>query len=281
MQKMKKVQNYAEALKLAYFQSFTPRVAMILGTGLGNIASSLEDKVEVPYANLPDFPDATVESHAGRFSMGNISGVPVIIQEGRFHLYEGKTPDEVCTGVRTMAMMGAEALIITNAAGSINPLFEAESLMLIDDHINMSGQSPLTGPNIDEWGLRFPDMSEVYDHELMKVIEERAALQGIKLQKGVYLCTPGPQLETRAETRAYRLMGADAVGMSTVMEVIAARHMGMRVLGISCLTNKNLPDCMGKTSIEEIISAAEKTGKQLETLFASALPDLADCLKSN
>lgn len=276
MQKLKKVQIAANILKSQLPENFKPVAGLVLGTGLGNLSASLQDSVQVPYAELPDFPLSTVASHAGHFSAGYLNGLPVIVQEGRCHLYEGRSPEEVCMAVRVMGSLGVRALVITNAAGAINPLFSAGSLMLIDDHINCTGQSSLTGPNVDEWGLRFPDMSQAYDPVYLDITRQKALEMGIPLNLGAYLCTAGPQLETRAETRAYRGMGADAVGMSTVLEVIAARHMGLRVLGISCLTNKNLPDCMAESSIEEIIAVAQKAGEQLETLLAAVLPELAE-----
>jgi purine-nucleoside phosphorylase len=173
-----------------------------------------------------------------------------------------------------MALNGISSLILTNSAGALNPLFAAGSLMIIDDHINLTGQSPLTGSS-DAWGSRFTDMSRAYDPALIRILEDTALDLGIRLEKGVYLCTNGPQLETRAETRALRLLGADAVGMSTVLETIAARQMGVRVLGLSCLTNKNLPDCMAATSFDEILAVARKAGEIARSLITAALPKLA------
>jgi purine-nucleoside phosphorylase len=174
-----------------------------------------------------------------------------------------------------MALNGVRTLIVTNAAGALNPHFEAGSLMILDDHINLTGQSPLTGLNNDTWGPRFPDMSRVYDPALIRIVEDTALNLGIRLEKGVYLCTSGPQLETGAEIRALRILGADAVGMSTVMEAIAARHMGVRILGLSCLTNKNLPDCMAAISIEQILAIARTAGERMQSLLSAALPALA------
>ncbi len=275
MQKLRKVQNCADLLKSFLPQSFAPKIGFVLGTGLGNFAARLEDCRTLPYTLLPDMPASTAPSHQGSFAAGMLCGVPVLMQQGRCHLYEGRTPGEVCTGVRVMAALGVKALVITNAAGAINPLFKAGSLMAITDHINMTGKSPLTGPNEAAWGPRFPDMSRPYDPVFLEISAKHALAQGMSLEKGVYVCVPGPQLETRAETRAYRLLGGDAVGMSTALEVIAARHMGLRVLGISCLTNTNLPDCMAETAIEEIIAAAEKLGASLEKLLIAAVPDIA------
>ena len=195
-----------------------------------------------------------------------INGVPALVQQGRCHLYEGRTPAEVCMGVRVMAGLGIHTLVITNAAGAINPHFATGNIMLIEDHINMTGKSPLTGDNETALGPRFPDMSAPYD----------AALGlGMRLEKGVYVGIQGPQLETRAETRMLRGFGADAVGMSTVLEVIAARHLGLRVAGLSCLTNKNLPDCMEKAELDDIIHVANQVGEKLGTLLTAALPAMA------
>ena len=275
MQNLRKVQNCASEIKRQLPQGFAPVFGIILGTGLSQLADSLTSTARIPFDLLPDFPPSTVRSHQGAFVAGNLSGVPVLLQQGRCHLYEGRSPEEVCMGVRVMAGLGIKALIVTNAAGAINPLYSAGTLMAIEDHINFSGQSPLTGPNEDAWGPRFPDMSRVYDANLLGILEEKSLSLGIRLEKGVYFCIPGPQLETRAETRAYRALGGDAVGMSTVLEVIAARHMGLRVAGISCLSNKNLPDCMAEHTIEDIIRLSEKAGKHLERLLLASLPDLA------
>ena len=278
MQNLKKVQNCAGMLKSLLPQSFLPSLGLVLGTGLGNFADTLEDARSIPYTELPDMPGSTVLSHEGAFVAGLLGGVPVLLQKGRCHLYEGRTPAEVCMGVRVMASLGVRALIITNAAGALNPQFDAGSLMALTDHINLTGQSPLTGPNEDAWGIRFPDMSEVYDAEFLRVAERHALGSGLRLERGVYAGLTGPQLETRAETRALRILGADAVGMSTVLEVIAARHMGVRVLGISCLTNKNLPDCMAETTLEEMVETARGAGERLARLLTAATPDIARSL---
>ena len=276
MQKLKKVQICSDTLKSLLPQGFLPKVGLILGTGLGNLVKSLEESAHISYEKLPDFPRSTAPSHHGAFAAGRLAGVSVIIQQGRCHLYEGKTPAEVCTGVNVMADIGVKTLVLTNAAGAINPRFAAGSIMLIEDQINHTGQSPLTGPNDDALGVRFPDMSRPYDPDLMRLAETAALSLGIRLEKGVYFCIPGPQLETRAETRAYRLLGGDAVGMSTALETIAARHRNLRVLGLSCLSNQNLPDCMAETTIQEIIAAAEKTGAEIERLLLAILPRLAE-----
>ncbi len=274
MQNLKKVQNCADQLKNSLPQGFSPKIGIILGTGLDTIARSLSDCVTITHDALPDFPAA--DSRGGVFSAGLAAGVPVLLQRKRWHLYEGKTPGEICMGVRVMASLGIRTLIATNAAGALNPLFDAGSLMLITDHINKTGQSPLTGPNEESWGPRFPDMSRLYDADCIRSMERAALSLGIRLEKGVYVGVRGPELETRAETRALRILGADAVGMSTIFEVIAARHLGLRILGVSCLSNKNLPDCMEETSIEEITAMAQKAGEQLSALLLAAMPALAD-----
>ncbi len=251
-----------------------PRYGIILGTGLGGIADGMASPLSVPFEDLPDFPLSGVDSHAGRFVIGRARGVPVIIQQGRCHLYEGYSPAEVCMGTRVMGSLGVEALIVTNAAGALNPQFAAGSVMAITDHINFTGQSPLTGPNDDAAGPRFPDMSAVYDAGLIARAEQAALEAGVRLEKGVYVGLTGPQLETPAETRMFRTLGADAIGMSTVLEVIAARHMGIKVLGFSCLSNKNLPDCMAETSLDEIIRVAALAGERLTRILLRLLETL-------
>lgn len=279
MQNLRKVQICASSLKSQLPQGFCPAIGIVLGTGLGDFAEQVQDKSVIGYEKLPDFPLSTVTSHRGAFVAGSVHGVPVLLQQGRCHLYEGRSPEEVCMGVRVMGHMGIKALIITNAAGAINPRFNTGSLMLIEDQINFTGKSPLTGPNEDALGPRFPDMSALYDPALGAILEETALAQGIRLEKGVYFGIQGPQLETRAETRAYRLPGGDAVGMSTILEAVAAAHMGIRLAGISCLTNKNLPDCMERTTMEDIIATATRAGETMRTLLAAALPRIGRLLQ--
>ena len=274
MQNFIKVQNCANALKnLIKRKTDMPIAGLVLGTGLGNVADHVVDPVYVPFSDLPDFPLSGVISHAGRFVIGRSKGVPFIIQQGRCHLYEGYSAAEVCMGTRVMAMLGVKTLVLTNAAGALNPLFESGTVMAITDHINGTGLSPLTGKNYDEFGPRFPDMSQVYDPELIAVAEKAALFVVQRLEKGVYLGLPGPQLETPAETRAYRAWGADAVGMSTVLEAIAAKHMGLKVLGLSCLSNKNLPDCMAEANIDEIIRVANKASENLIKILTAMAGD--------
>ena len=275
MQNFIKVQNCANTLRgLLRNKTTLPRCGMVLGTGLGGVADLVANPVTIPFADLPDFPLSGVDSHAGRFLVGEAEGVPVIIQQGRCHIYEGYSPAEVCMGTRVMGLLGITTLLVTNAAGALNPQFNAGSIMAITDHINFTGLSPLTGRNEDAAGPRFPDMSAVYDPELIALAEKASLETGVRLEKGVYVGLTGPQLETPAETRMFRFLGADAIGMSTVLEVVAARHMGLRILGFSCLSNKNLPDCMAETSLEEIIRVSALAGERLTKVIARLLRDL-------
>ena len=258
-------------------------LGIVLGTGLSALAEKLQDRVVVPYADLPGFPASSVEGHAGAFVWGRFAGACgeddsigryALTQQGRCHLYEGRTPAEVCMGVRVMAMMGVKTLVITNAAGGLNPQFDAGGIMCMSDIINHTGHSPLTGINFEEWGPRFPDMCAPLDADLRALAVETAARIGLRIERGVYIGVHGPEMETPAETRMYRQWGADAVGMSTVLEIIAARHMGMRVLGLSCLTNKNLPDCMTPAPLEEILAVAAVAGKNLGRLIRAMVTKL-------
>ncbi|MFD1738789.1 purine-nucleoside phosphorylase [Bacillus salitolerans] len=217
--------------------SDTPKVGLILGSGLGVLADEIENPVKIPYHEVPEFPVSTVEGHAGQLVIGNLNGIPVVAMQGRFHFYEGYSLHKVTFPVRVMKELGVETIIVTNAAGGVNTEFEPGDLMIITDHINNMSVNPLIGPNDSELGVRFPDMSSAYTHELRKLVKDVAARLGIKVQEGVYLGNTGPSYETPAEIRMIRKLGADAVGMSTVPEVIVARHSGMKVLGISCISN--------------------------------------------
>ena len=267
MQNFKEVQLAVTALRGAVPSSFggAPPLGMILGTGLSSLAESLAEQ-RVPFADVPGYPLPSVDGHEGAFVFGRLGETPVLAQLGRCHLYEGRSPAEVCMGVRVMAGLGVRTLVITNAAGALNPLFEAGSIMCIADQINHTGLSPLTGANVDAWGGRFPDMSAPFDGQLQRLAHEAASHLGLRLERGVYIGVRGPEMETPAETRAYRQWGADAVGMSTVLEVICARHLGLRVLGLSCLTNRNLPDCMSPSSIDEILAVAGRVGADMARL---------------
>lgn len=277
MQKQQEVQRIVTAAQgrlQACGCTLRPQVGIVLGTGLGGLAQALTDVSIIDYGVLPGFPVSTVASHAGRFLVGRLEGREVLLQQGRCHLYEGYSPADVCTGVRVMHGLGVASLVITNAAGCLNPRWDAGQLMCITDHINATGRSPLTGANCDAWGPRFPDMSRPYDPEYLKAALDCASRLGLRVERGVYVGVPGPQMETPAETRHFRQMGGDAVGMSTVLEVIAARHMGMRVLGISCLTNKNLPDCMREAPLEEVIRVANAAGDSLTELVRGVVTSL-------
>lgn len=248
-----------------------PKVALILGTGLGGITGELGIEVSIPYAEISNFPLSTAVGHAGILHIGRLSGVEVAVLDGRFHLYEGYTPQEITMPVRILKVMGIENLIITNAAGGLNPLFRSGEIMVIKDHINFTGKDPLIGTNLDGLGPRFPDMTSAYDKGLIEAAEEEAKVLGIVLNRGVYIGITGPTLETPAETRMLRALGGDATGMSTVMEVIAAVHAGLSVLGLSVISNVNLPDVMAPILIDDIVKAAEKAGTDLAKLIKGVL----------
>jgi purine-nucleoside phosphorylase len=243
-----------------------PRVGIILGTGLGALAERIVVETSIPYAEIPHFPLSTVESHSGRLLFGTLGGRPVVAMQGRFHRYEGYTLQQVTFPVRVMRALGAQVLVVSNACGGMNPLWAPGELMLIADHINLLGESPLTGPNDDALGPRFPDMSQPYDHALQLLAREVALEGRIPLRSGVYVAVPGPNLETRAEYRMLRAMGADVVGMSTVPEVIVARHGGMRVLGVSIITDACLPDALEEADIATIIATAGRAEPNLTRL---------------
>jgi purine-nucleoside phosphorylase len=244
-----------------------PSIAIILGTGLGGLADSMEVDATVAYEDLPHFPSTTVESHEGKILIGRLDGVPVLAMQGRLHLYEGFSAREATFPIRVLGAFGIDTLLISNAAGGMNPHYSRGDLMLTTDHINFQGANPLVGPNVEEWGPRFPDMSEPYDVELRKHAEAVALEQGIKLHQGVYVSVLGPNLETPAEYRFLRQMGADVVGMSTVPEVIVARHMGLRVMSISVITDECFPDALEPVKIEEVLAAADAAAPHLTAIF--------------
>ncbi len=250
---------------------FQPEVAIILGTGLGALAREIRVQTTIPYADIPHFPLSTVESHSGQLLLGTLGGKRVIAMEGRFHRYEGYSLPDIVLPVRAMFLLGARILVISNACGGMNPMWAAGDIMLIDDHINLLGDNPLAGPNLDELGPRFPDMSEAYDRELQTLAQQAALDLKLPLRRGVYVAVTGPNLETRAEYRMLRTMGADVVGMSTVPEVIAARHMGMRVLGLSIITDECFPDSLEVADITKIIATAGKAEPHLTRLVVGTL----------
>jgi purine-nucleoside phosphorylase len=233
-----------------------PKIAIILGTGLGELAEDIEEKEIIPYSEIPNFPVSTVQSHSGNLVLGKLGNKEVVAMQGRFHYYEGYSLKEITFPVRVMKKLGADIIIISNAAGGMNRFFKRGDLMLITDHINLFGDNPLIGPNDEELGPRFPDMSEAYNQKLIELAKKVALKEKIRLQEGVYAGLTGPTLETSAEYRFLISIGADAVGMSTVPEVIVANHMGMKVLGISCITDLAIDGVIVKTSVEEILKTA-------------------------
>ena len=233
-----------------------PKIAIILGTGLGRLVEDIKEKEIIPYSNIPNFPISTVQGHGGNLVLGKLENKEVVAMQGRFHCYEGYNLKEVTFPVRVMKKLGADVIIISNAAGGMNRFFKRGDLMLITDHINLFGNNPLIGPNDEELGLRFPDMSEAYDRKLVELTLKVALKEKIKLHQGIYVGLTGPTLETPAEYRFLIKIGADAVGMSTVPEVIVANHMGMKVLGISCITDLAINGVIVKTGLEEILKAA-------------------------
>ncbi|MDF1566077.1 MAG: purine-nucleoside phosphorylase [Deltaproteobacteria bacterium] len=256
-----------------------PRVGLVLGSGLGAFAEGLQEAISVDYGELPHFPVSAVAGHAGRLVLGKARGVPVVVMAGRVHGYEGWTVDELAHGVRVMAAMGIQALVLTNAAGGIHPDLKPGDLMRITDHINLSGRSPLTGPNDERLGPRFPDMSTSYDPAYSDLLESVAAEGKLALRRGVYACMPGPAYETPAEIRMLRSMGADAVGMSTAPEVLAARHMGVRCVGISVITNLAAGIATNPLSHAEVKEVADRVKDRFVDLLERYVPALDEVLE--
>ncbi|MDQ7051559.1 MAG: purine-nucleoside phosphorylase [candidate division KSB1 bacterium] len=261
----KQIQEAVDVLKNK--TAVRPKIGIILGTGLGGLAEEIEREAVIPYENIPHFPLSTVESHAGRLILGHLSGKPVMAMQGRFHYYEGYTMQQITFPVRVMKAMGCHTLIVSNACGGMNPNFTPGDIMIIADHINLLGDNPLIGPNDDALGPRFPDMSEPYTKSLIELAEKVALEEKIKIQKGVYVAVAGPNLETRAEYRFLRTIGADVVGMSTVPEVIVAVHGGMKVLGLSVITDACLPDALEPVNIQEILRIAAEAEPKLTLLM--------------
>jgi xanthosine phosphorylase len=259
----------------ARFSGDFPRLAIVLGSGLGGLADKLENAVSISYAELPGFPTPSIEGHAGRLVVGRIDGVPVACLQGRVHVYEGQGTPPLATMIRTLAACGTKLLVLTNASGAIDPAIRPGAIALITDHINMLGTNPLTGPNDDRIGPRFPDMTEVYDPELRQLIEASGKALNLELARGVYLATPGPSFETPAEIRAFRALGANLVGMSTVPEAILARHAGMKVLGLSIVTNRAAGLAGQPLSHAETLAVAGKAAGDLERLLAHSIKELA------
>jgi purine-nucleoside phosphorylase len=251
-----------------------PPVGIILGTGLGGLVREIRQETVVDYGDIPHFPLSTVESHQGKLIFGTLAGKSVVAMQGRFHYYEGYTMQQVTFPVRVMKFLGVNTLLISNAAGGMNPQFSRGSLMIITDHINLIGDNPLIGPNDDTLGPRFPDMSEPYSRELIRLAESVALDMKIRVERGVFVAVAGPNLETRAEYRFLRFIGADAVGMSTVPENIVANHMSMRVLGFSIITDECFPDSLQPAKVEDIIAVAGKTEPKLTAVMKGVVERL-------
>lgn len=269
---MKKLVETVAFLRNEFKES--PEVGIILGSGLGGLVEIIEEKKEIPYWEIPHFPVSTVRGHAGKLIYGILGGKKVIAMQGRFHYYEGYTMQEVTFPVRTMKLLGASTLIVSNAAGGVNPLFEPGDIMIIADHINLMPENPLRGPNDETLGPRFPSMHNAYDRGLIKLAEQVATDVGIKVFKGIYVGLQGPNLETPAEYRMVRILGGDAVGMSTVPEVIVANHMGMKVLGFSVITNVADPYNPKPTSHEEVVAVAAQAEERLKRLVKGIIEKL-------
>ncbi len=270
-------EHYQEAADLIGSRiQIRPQIALILGSGLGELADAVEDPAVIPYSEVPHWPRPTVVGHGGRLVIGQLEGKPVMVMQGRIHYYEGYSMAQVTFPIRVMQIMGIGSLIVTNAAGGLNPEFRAGDIMLITDQINLvgvGGANPLRGPNDDAFGPRFPEMTRAYDRELMGIARAVAADEGIELREGVYICLAGPTFETPAEVRMLRILGGDAVGMSTVPEVIVARHGGMRVLGFSGISNIAIddPERQGRPTHEEVLEAGKVIVPKLTRLIKGVL----------
>lgn len=260
---------------LAQRTPLRPRIGLVLGSGLGAFADGLTDATAIPYQDIPHFPVSTAVGHAGRLVVGRSAGVPVATMQGRAHVYEGYSMREVVFPVRVLALFGVKTFVFTNAAGGINRRLRQRGLMLIRDHLNLQGSNPLLGPNDDRFGPRFPDMTEAYSKELRALAKKVARRQRLRLLEGVYAALHGPSYETPSEIKMLARLGADAVGMSTVPEVIAANHMGLRVLGISCVTNLAAGLSKKKINHEEVLEAGKRVGKQFTAFLQALIPELA------
>jgi len=251
-----------------------PEIGIILGTGLGGLTREISVETSLSYKEIPHFPISTVETHEGKLLLGDLSGKSVVAMQGRFHFYEGYSMKQITFPVRIMKKLGIHSLLISNASGGMNPQFKRGDLMLIEDHINLLGDNPLIGPNLDEFGPRFPDMSEPYSKTLITLAEKIALENKIKIQKGVFVAVSGPNVETRAEYRFLRMIGADAVGMSTVPENIVAVHCGLKVLGISVITDECFPDALKPVDIKEIIETANGAEPKLTLIMKKVIEEL-------
>ena len=255
-----------------------PKIALVLGSGLGAFADEFANAKKIPYAKIPNFPQSTAIGHAGQLVLGKVDGVEVAGMQGRVHLYEGYAPQQVVFPIRVFAHMGVKAVILTNAAGGINLNYSAGALVALRDHINLQGVNPLVGPNDDRFGVRFPDMTQAYDSEFRKFVAEAGKRLNQNLHEGVYLALSGPNYETPAEIHAFRTLGADLVGMSTVPEVLAARHAGIRVLGISCVTNMAAGVTGEKLTAEEVFETGARVKNDFIALLRAVIPRIAASL---
>lgn len=267
-----KIREAADAIRAR--TSITPAIGVILGSGLGAIADEITDGVVIPYTEIPHFHGTSVEGHAGKMIIGNFHGTPTVFLQGRFHLYEGYSMEDVVFPTRTVCALGIQTLLLTNAAGGVNTRFRPADLMIIEDHLNLMGDNPLKGPNLAQLGPRFPDLSEAYSKACVETIAEAAHELGISVHRGVYAGLLGPTYETPAEIRMYRMWGADAVGMSTVPESIAANHLGVRVAGISCITNLASGLSPVKLTHQEVIDNSRVGAEKLKRLLQVAIPRL-------
>lgn len=273
---MKNIRNQAaeaiEVIRSRWVE--TPKLGMILGTGLGGLTQQIEVACRIPYEEIPHFPKSTAPSHAGQLVCGTLHGVPLVAMEGRFHYYEGYSLQEVTFPIRVMKALGADTLLVTSAVGGMNPQFKLADIVILEDHINLLPDNPLRGVNDDELGPRFPDMSEPYSRDLVDLAQATALELGISAHKGVLVVVAGPNLETRAEYRMLRQMGADIVGMSTAPEIIVAKHAGMKTVGFSVVTDMCLPDALEEANIEKILAVAADGGAKLEKLISTLLSRL-------
>lgn len=272
----KKVEETTGFVRSRIAEGLQPPVGLLAGTGLGEAFREMDVTTTLDYEEIPGFPVSTVQGHSGRFLFGELAGVTVVAMQGRFHYYEGYGMKEVTLPIRVMQLLGVRTLLFANAAGGINPLFAVGDIMVVADHINLTGNNPLVGPNVEEWGPRFPDMTTAYDPKLIASVEAVALGKGVGLRKGVYVGLGGPSLETPSEIRFLRTIGGDAVGLSTVPEVIVAVHGGMQVLGLSVITNMNFPDNPVSCNVDEIIGVARGATPRLAVLFKGVLEALSN-----
>lgn len=270
------IQMVEESAEFLKSKVTTPKVAIVLGSGLSIIKESIAVERRIKYSEIPHFPISTAPGHAGELIFGRWNGVDVVLMNGRFHFYEGYSMKEVTMAIRVFQLMGVKYLFVTNAAGGLNHSFEPGHPMMITDHINFMGDNPLIGKNVEEWGVRFPDMSNAYDSKLLSVAEDAAKELLIEYYTGIYLSVTGPSFETPAELKMFRYLGADAIGMSTVPEVIAANHGGIKVLGISAITDRAIPEGLAPLTAEEVLRVAEKTGAQIAKIFEAVIKKIGE-----